>query len=101
MKEYIHMPNGTTLQRVPKNTARRTYMCGHPVTLCPCDLHPLAHPGFTYTAHREKGLPGIIEHTGSAAYFDGIVEEFTEHQCYGATGKYPAYWVPVRLVDTF
>lgn len=92
MKSYTYTAHGYTFDRVNKATARRAYNNGLTVILCPCNLRPGGpwHPEIS------------INKAPSEKPFDQKITEFEYYNCPTTqTGKYPAFYIPVRYVDRF
>lgn len=90
MNEYRYSESGHTFKRVSKTTARKAYNNGLRVILCPCKLRP--------------GSPWYCEVniSGKApATFEAQVNAFEYYNLNRETGRYTAFYIPVRTVDRF
>ncbi len=90
MNEYTYTKGRFTFKRVSKTTARRCYNNGLPVIVCPVNLRP-GSPWNCDTEFRPGGEP-----------FDKRVDWFeTYNTTCNETGRYSAFYIPVRTVDRF
>lgn len=91
MREYTFTQGGYTFKRVNRAVARRAYNNGLRVILCPCNLRPGA------PWHPEVSISGK-----AAASFETAVNAFEFYNLRGReTGRYTAFYIPVRRVDRF
>lgn len=76
---------------IDKKTARRAYNNGLRVMLCPVNLRP----GYPY--HPETSISGK-----AAATFEEALNAFEFYNLRGKeTGRYTAFYIPIREVDRF
>lgn len=90
MNQYEYKQGRYTFKRVNKATARKAYNNGLRVILCPCNLRP--------------GSPWYCELdiSGKApATFEAQVNAFEYYNLNRETGRYTAFYIPVRKVDRF
>lgn len=91
MKKYTFTDGGYTFQRIDKKAARRAYNNGLRVMLCPVNLRP----GYPY--HPETSISGK-----AAATFEEALNAFEFYNLRGKeTGRYTAFYIPIREVDRF
>lgn len=91
MRQYTFTDGGYTFQRIDKKAARRAYNNGLRVMLCPVNLRP-GHP-----YHPEISISGK-----AAATFEEALNAFEFYNLRGKeTGRYTAFYIPVREVDRF
>ena len=91
MKQYTYSDAGFTFERVTRTKAKAAYNNGLRVVLCPCNLRPC------YPFHPESSISGK-----AAADFETQENAFIYYNCTSKeTGRRPAYYIPVRLVDAF
>lgn len=95
MKNYTFTEKGFTFERVDKKTARRAYNNGLSVLWCPCNLNPVSPWGVAMKINKNDA--GNVGRT-----FETVLDYFTAYNCTNAeTGKYAAFYIPVRYVDRF
>lgn len=94
MREYSFTDrHGFTFERIPKNRARIAYNNGLTVLFCPCNLRP---DSMFCTPHN------INKSRCNGKSFSQMVDIFTIYNCINSeTGKYPAFYIPVEIVDRF
>ena len=91
MRKYTFTDGGYTFERVSKATARKAYKNGLRVILCPVNLRP------GYPFHPETSISGK-----AAATFDEQLNCFEFYNIRNnETGRYTAFYIPVREVDSF
>lgn len=91
MIKYTFTDGGYTFHRIDKKAARRAYNNGLRVMLCPVNLRP----GYPY--HPETSISGK-----AAATFEEALNAFEFYNLRGKeTGRYTAFYIPVREVDRF
>lgn len=91
MNKYTYQDGNHTFKRVNKTTARRAYNNGLRVILCPCNLRP----GFPF--HPEISVFGK-----SGATWESALNAFKFYNLRNSeTGRYTAFYIPVRMVDRF
>lgn len=79
--------------RINKKQARAAYNNGLTVVFCPCNLHPFTNAGFGCDVNRE---------TSERAPFETVLNAFEWYNCANTeTGKYTAFYIPVRNIDMF
>lgn len=90
MNKYTYTQGRFTFKRVSKRTARRCYNNGLPVILCPVNLRP-GSPWHCETEFRRNGES-----------FNMRVDVFEHYNATNSeTGRYSAFYIPVRTVDRF
>lgn len=101
MKQYTFTDRGFTFKRINKQTARRAYMNGLTVMLCPCNLRSFTpyHP--EYIINRKDREHMTVDKIGMENMFNTLVNSFEYYNCSNAAGKYTAFYIPVRSVDRF
>lgn len=98
MKKYEYIENGYTFQRVSKKDARRAYNNGLAVIFCPVNLRPGKpwKPEAVICPHSFEVVNDVI------TPFEKRVNEFEYYNCINnETGRYTAFYIPVREVDRF
>ena len=91
MNKYTYTDNGRTFERVSKAVARRAYDNGLRVILCPVNLRP----GWPW--YPEVSISGKSE-----APFGVALNTFEAYNLRDReTGRYPAFYLPLREVDRF
>lgn len=94
MREMRFEHDGITYKRISKMTARRAYNNGLSVVFCPCNLRPFGmwHPEYVTRKDAEP----------DDRTFERLIDELEFYGCSDReTGKYLAYYIPVRWVDRF
>lgn len=91
MRQYTFTENGFTFERVNKKQARKAYNNGLRVVVCPVNLRP-GYPWY----------PEISVSGKSGATFEEMLNAFIYYNIRdNETGKYPAFYIPVVVVDRF
>lgn len=93
MKQRTYTNGGKTYTRISKAKARAAYNAGLEVVLCPVNLKPGAL--WYQEAHVDKECSGNES-------FENLLNAFEfYHICNTQTGRYTAFYIPVRYVDRF
>lgn len=71
------------LKRVNKPTARRLFMDGQSVTICPCNMRPIGI----------WGMGAVISKKEADDTFDRIVNAFEYYNCNAETGYYASFYI--------
>lgn len=90
--------NGKTWERIDKKTARTAYNNGLTVLFCPVNLRPGKpwNPEAVICPHSFEVVNDVI------TPFEKRVNEFEYYNCINnETGRYTAFYIPVREVDRF
>ena len=82
MRKYICSIGDIEYKRVSKQAARKAYISGENVILCPCKLRP------GYPWHPEIAISSI-----SGEDFDSIVSEASYYSLSNAAGNYMSYYI--------
>lgn len=91
MNKYSYTDGGHTFERVDKKTALRAYNNGLRVVLCPVNLRP----GWPW-------YPEVSVSGKSGTPFEVTVNAFEAYNLRGReTGRYTAFYIPLREVDRF
>jgi hypothetical protein len=94
VNKYSYTDGGHTFERVSKAVARRAYNNGLRVVFCPVNLRP-GEPW-----HPEVSIQGHSFRFGST--FQVALNEFEYYNLRGReTGRYTAFYLPLREVDRF
>lgn len=94
--------NGYTFKRINKNTARRAYMNGLTVVICPCNLRPFTPWHNEHDINRRSREQFVIDEIGVKNDFNNLVNSFEYYNCINTeTGRYTAFYIPVETVDRF
>lgn len=102
MKKYQYTDKGFIFERINKNAARAAYINGLSVVACPVNLRPGApwHP--EAVLNRKDRAHFVIDEIGVKNDFNNIIASFEFYNCTNAeTGKYTAFYIPVKIVDRF
>lgn len=83
-----------TLKRITRNKARIAYNNGLDVLFIPVKCNPV-NPYWTLGIWENKSLEGQY------ATFEKLCNAFEAYNCNNETGKYIAFYIPVRTVDRF
>jgi len=95
MRKYTFTQNGFTFERIDKKAARTAYNNGLSVLWCPCNLNPSSPWGLAVNVN--KNHAGNVGKT-----FETVLNAFLYYNCTNAeTGKYAAFYIPVKTVDRF
>lgn len=102
MYEYRVTHEGFTFKRVDKRTARTAYVHGLTVIACPVNLMPFTswHPERVMNrADREEFT---CDDEGVKNDFNNLIASFEWYNCHGwEAGRYAAFYIPFKTVDTF
>lgn len=102
MKKYSYTEKGFTFERISKKAAMTAYVNGLSVVICPVNLRPGApwHPDMTLNKRNREQF--VIDEIGVKNDFNNFVASFEYYNCTcGETGKYSAFYIPVKTVDRF
>lgn len=102
MNKYTLYNDGFTFERITKAQARRCYKMGLTVIVCPCNLHPFTpwHVETRLNRHDREHL--TLDEIGVINDFNNQIASFEYYNCTNReTGKYSAFYIPVRAVDRF
>lgn len=102
MKKYSFTNNGFTFERINKKDARTAYINGLSVVICPANLRPFTgfHPEMTINRRNREQF--VIDEIGVKNDFENYINSFEFYNCRNSeTGRYTAFYIPVRYVDRF
>jgi hypothetical protein len=102
MRKYQYTEKGFNFERVDKKTARTAYINGLSVVVCPVNLRPGApwHPEAVINKRDRAHL--VADEIGVKNDFNNWVGSFEFYNCPNTeTGKYAAFYIPVKMVDRF
>ena len=94
MRRYSFTDNGRTFERATKPTARRAYLAGLDVAICPANLRPGApwHP--EYIINRRDRAHLVADEIGAENDFENLVASLEYYNCRNSeTGPYAAFYV--------
>ena len=91
--------NGYTFKRVNKTIAKRAYINGLSIVICPCNLHPFSAwmPGVKLNKKSREAF--VADLTGLKNDFENWLDSFMYYNCDAERGYYPAYYIPVTTED--
>lgn len=93
---------GFTFERIDKKTARKAYINGLTVIVSPVNLHPFTPWGVSTNWNRKNRAQFVIDETGVKNDFNNLVNSFEYYNCNNSeSGRYAAFYIPVRMVDRF
>lgn len=102
MNKYTFTHNGRTFERITKREARRAYINGLSVVIIPCNLRPFTPWHNEMTINRKDRAHLVIDETGVNNDFTNYINSFEYYNCINSeTGRYTAFYIPVRTVDRF
>lgn len=103
MNKYKFNHNGRTFKRINKKDARTAYKNGLTVILSPVNMHPFnSWSGYPYIVNRKDRSQFVADETGIINDFNNLVNSFEFYNCPNSeTGRYTAFYIPVRTVDRF
>jgi len=91
MKKYSITRGSKTYNRVSKAAARKLYISGAPVYICPCKASP-ASP-WSVGAEISRKYNSWSDEAGTPEYFNKLCDEATYYNCnYNELGRYLAYY---------
>jgi hypothetical protein len=94
MRGLSFTSGGTIYRQVTKKTAKKLYLQGFPVVLCPCNLRPFTPWHCEHTIKKADRAQFVADEIGAANDFDNVVNSFEYYNCqYNETGKYTAFYI--------
>jgi len=94
--------DGFTFKRIDKKTARRAYINGLSVILCPVNLRPFTPWHIETVINRRSREDFTTDETGVKNDFSNLINSYEYYNCNTSeTGRYAAYYIPVKTVDRF
>ena len=89
MTEYTFTSQGHTFTRVSKTAAKKAYMNGVTIALCPCKLRPGTpwHPECIL-----RKTPGN-DTTETENELNSLLNQFEFYNCTNETGRYTAFYI--------
>lgn len=94
MNKYEFTSNGRTFTRVSKAAAKKAFVAGFTIAICPSNLRPgtMWHP--EYITSREMRTDYIVDDIGAANDFESLLNSFMYYNCTNTeTGKYTAFFI--------
>lgn len=102
MNKYTFTHNGRTFERITKKEARRAYINGFSVVIIPCNLRPFTQWHDEMTLNRKDRAHLVADEIGVNNDFTNYINSFEYYNCINSeTGRYAAFYIPVRTVDRF
>lgn len=102
MRKYTFINKGFTFERITKKQALQAYKNGLTVLLCPVNMHPFSPWGAAYNLNRKSREQFVIDEIGLEKDFYSYINSFEYYNCPNTeTGKYTAFYIPVKEVDRF
>ena len=102
MKQYQYYNNGFTFKRITKKDARTAYKNGLTIVLCPVNMRPGAPWNPEMTINRRQREQFVIDEIGIINDFNNYIASFEYYNCRNTeTGKYTAFYIPIKTVDRF
>ena len=102
MNNYTFNHKGYTFERINKRQARKAYMNGLTVVICPCNLVPFSPWHSEYAVNRKSRESFVIDEIGMQNDFNNLIASYEYYNCPNKeTGKYAAFYIPVEYVDRF
>ena len=102
MRKYTCHEKGHTFKRINKKTARTAYKNGLTVIICPCNLRPFTPWHCERRINRKDRAQFVLDEIGVVKDFNNVVGSFEYYNCITSeTGRYCAFYVPIRTVDRF
>ena len=94
MRKLTFTDGGTTYRQITKRTAKKLYLQGFPVVLCPCNLRPFTMWHCEHVIKKADRAQFVTDEIGAANDFDNLVNSFEWYNCQNSeTGKYTAFYV--------
>ena len=82
---------GKDFKRVRKDVAKKYYLLGKDVVICPCNAKPFLPYHMEFTFNKE-----ILDNSDMKGDFDKYIDYYTFYNCgYKEIGKYPAFYLEV------
>ena len=102
MRKYTFTHDGRTFERITKKDARRAYLNGLSVVIIPCNLRPFTQWRNEMTINRKDRAHLVADEIGVNNDFTNYINSFEYYNCINSeTGRYTAFYIPVRTVDRF
>ena len=92
MNRYKFTNRRGTFTRVSKMTAKKAYINGFAIALCPCKLRPGA-PWNAETIIDRETRGGVTDDISAENDFENLLNSFSYYNCRSDTGKYTAFFV--------
>jgi len=89
MQKRSYNKNGFEFIRIDKKKAKRAYNNNLTVIFCPVNLSPFSPWGLDMPMNKENLNCNYIS-------FDKLLNEFEYYNCNNETGKYTAFYIPVK-----
>lgn len=102
MRKYTYTEKDFSFERIDKKTAKKAYLNGLTVIICPVNLRPGEpyHP--ERPINRKSREEFIIDEIGAINDFNNIIASFEYYNCSNTeTGKYAAFYIPIIYIDRF
>lgn len=94
MNKYEFTSNGRVFTRVSKATAKKAYVAGFTIALCPSNLRPGTMWHSEYITDRETRGDYIFDDIGAGNDFNNMLSSFEYYNCTNTeTGKYAAFFL--------
>lgn len=85
---------GAEWYRVDARRARRAFLEGDTVTICPCNLRPFGPWRPSFSVWRDDdSIAWELEHYGPVDVWELFVNEATARRCNGEAGRYLSYYL--------
>ena len=94
MNNKYFYDKGLTLKRINRQKARIAYNNGLDVLFIPCKCNPINHY-INLGIWENKHLDGQYDD------FERLCNAFEAYNCNNETGRYIAFYIPVKTVDRF
>lgn len=102
MRKYAYSEKGFIFERINRATAKRAYLNGLTVIICPANLRPGEPYRPEQPINRRNREQFIIDEIGAANDFNNLIASFEYYNCRNReTGKYTAFYIPVIYTDRF
>ena len=94
MRDLTLTSGGTTYRQITKKTAKKLYLQGFPVVLCPCNLRPFTPWHAEHVLKKSDRAQFVADEIGAANDFDNVVNSLEWYNCRNnETGKYMAFYI--------
>lgn len=95
MNKYTFTEKGFSFKRVNKRLARIAYNNGLTIRFCPVNIRPGSFWGLDMDINKH------FQNCGDQS-FESVLNAFEYYNCRdNETGRYTAFYIPVRVVDRF
>lgn len=86
---------GKSYKQISKASARKLFIAGGKVVICPANMRPFSMWHLEYIMKRAYVSDFILDDIGASNIFNEIVNNFKYYNCNNETGNYIRYYAEV------